>query len=56
MNLVISCVTCVFEVETNYFNLVALNEMRSMCGNLKILAGGKSLASVASIFATITQK
>lgn len=43
-------------VNTLYWNLVALNEMRKQCSNLTTLADGKRLASVRSIFANVKQQ
>lgn len=42
--------------DTDYWNLVALNEMRDRFGNLATLAGGKRLASVRSIFVAAKQE
>lgn len=43
-------------VETEYWNLVATNEMRRQCSNLATLAGGKRLASVRSIFSNVKEQ
>lgn len=43
-------------VETEYFNLVAKNEMRTLCADLATLAGGKRLTSVDAIFTTVINK
>lgn len=43
-------------IETDYWNLMAKNEMRRQCSNLATLAGGRRLASVRSIFSNVMQQ
>lgn len=43
-------------VEAEYWNLVAKNEMRVLCADLTALASGKQIASVESIFTTVKNK
>lgn len=48
--------TKVQNVETYYWDRMAMNEMRAQCSNLANIAGGKRLAEVRSIFANVKQQ
>lgn len=43
-------------IEADYWNLLAMNEMRRHCSNLATLAGGRRLANVRSIFSNVMQQ
>lgn len=43
-------------VESDYWDLVALNEMRALCTNLAALAGPRKMTSVSSIFYSVKPK
>lgn len=40
-------------LEAEYYNLLAMNEMRRQCSNLTKLAGGKRMASIRAIFSKV---
>lgn len=44
------------DVESEYWDLVALNEMRATCKNLATLAGGRKMACPQSIFSSVKPK
>lgn len=44
------------DVETYYWDRIAMNEMRKHCTDLATIAGGKRIAEVRSIFANVKQQ
>lgn len=44
------------DVETKYWNLIALNEMRAICRNVAAIAGGRRIATIKKIFTDVKKK